>query len=136
MLMETVNNSIVASEYLRCSLTNTRSIPANEASIVAKQLQALRLRQIPLSIAQLYGRLTVLSEAGFNPVNDKLLWSAEQHNVVVQVKAKASGFAKRYLIWVSDVIADGNYHAYYPAWIEISANSSTIKVLPVYQSGF
>jgi hypothetical protein len=48
----------------------------------------------------------------------------------------ATNVDNRYLIWVSDVITDGNYHAYYPAWIETSADSSTIKVLPVYPSGF
>ena len=89
-----------------------------------------------MSIAQLYGRKTLLSEAGFNQFCDKLVWSGEQHSVVVQVKAKATDAGNRYLIWVSDVITDGNYHAYYPAWIETSPDSNTTKVVPVYQSGF
>ena len=136
MIMETVNNSMLASEYLTCSLPNTSSIDANEADIVVKKLLKLRVRQIPLSIAQLYGRKTLLSEAGFDQVSNSLVWSGEQHSVVVQVKAKASNVSNRYLIWVSDVITDGNYHAYYPAWIETSPNSTTIKVVPVYKSGF
>jgi hypothetical protein len=136
MIMETVNNNIIASEYLPCSLPYTSAIEADEADMVAKQLLALRVRQMPLSIAPLYGRKTLLSEAGFNQVDDKLLWSAEQHSVVLQVKAKASDVGNRYLIWVSDVITDGNYHAYYPAWAEASPDPTTIKVWPVYQSGF
>jgi len=135
-IMETVNNNIIASEYLPCSLPNTSPIQADEADKLAKLLLALSVRQLPLSIAPQYGRKTLLSEAGFSQAKDKLLWSAEQHSVVLQVKAKSRIFARRYLIWVSDVIADGNYHAYYPAWIDTSDNSSTIRVLPVYHSGF
>ncbi|MFT4940815.1 MAG: hypothetical protein ACI88A_003874, partial [Paraglaciecola sp.] len=135
-IMETVNNNIVASEYLPCSLANTRPPEVDEANSVATQLLGLGVRQIPLSIAQRYGRKTLLAEAGFNQVDNKLLWSAGQHRVVVQVIAKASDVSTRYLIWVSDVIADGNYYAYYPAWIEISPLSTTIKVMSVYQSGF
>jgi hypothetical protein len=89
-----------------------------------------------LSIAQLYDRKTLLAKAGFNQVDDNLLWSAEQHSIVVQVKAKTTDVSNRYLIWVSDVIADGNYYAYYPVWIAIPPDSTTTKVMPVYQSGF
>jgi hypothetical protein len=135
-IMETVNNTIVASEYLPCSLTNTRPLETGEVDSVTKQLLALSVRRLPLSIAQLYGRKTLLAEAGFNQVDNKLLWSAGQHRVVVQVIARASDVSNRYLIWVSDVIADGNYYAYYPAWIETSPDSTMIQVMPVYQSGF
>jgi hypothetical protein len=40
------------------------------------------------------------------------------------------------LIWVFDVIFDGNYHAYCSAWIEITSDSNAINVYPVYQSGY
>ncbi|MFT6896925.1 MAG: hypothetical protein ACJA13_001330 [Paraglaciecola sp.] len=136
LIMDTVNNSMIASEYLSCSLANTTALEVGEADSVAKQLLALRVRQFPLSIAQLYGRKTLLAEAGFNQVDNTLLWSAEQHSVVLQVKAKATDVSNRYLIWVSDVITDGNYHAYYPAWVEASPDPTTIKVMPLYQSGF
>jgi hypothetical protein len=79
-----------------------------------------------------------VAEVGFNQFDDQLLRSAGPNRVVLQAKAKAkaSDVGNRYLIWVFDVIADGNYYAYYPAWIEISPLSTTINVMPVYQSGF
>jgi len=136
MPSDTISNSIISSEYLPCSLSNTNSIDPKEAALVAKQLLSARVRQFPLSIAQLFGRKTTLLNAGFIQQNNKLLWSAKQQNIVVQVKAKAVGTNTQYLIWVSDVILDGNYYAYYPAWIKVSPESNTIKVFPLYQSGY
>jgi hypothetical protein len=135
-IMQTVNNSIVSREYLPCSLQNTSPVQAAEADKIAKQLLTLPLRRLPLSIAQLYGPKALLSEAGFVQIDNKLLWSAEQHSLLVQVKAKASSASNRYLIWVSDVISDGNYRAHYPVWIKTSPKSNSISTEPVYPSGF
>ncbi|MFQ3196622.1 MAG: hypothetical protein ACI8R9_002189 [Paraglaciecola sp.] len=49
---------------------------------------------MPLSIAQRYGRKTLLTEAGFNQLNDQLFWSAE-HTLGLQVKAKAIDVGNR-----------------------------------------
>lgn len=136
MLAETVNNMMIANEYLSCSLANTAELAVDEANLIGQQLLTMRVRQIPLSIAQLYGRKASLSDAGFELKSDTLEWSGEQHGIIVQVKAKANDVDNRYLIWVSDLIADGNYYAYYPAWIDVSFAPTTIKVLPIYQSGF
>lgn len=58
------------------------------------------------------------------------------HSVEIQVKSKSIKAKNRYLIWVFDVISDGNYHAYYAAWTEITSGSNAINVFPVYQSGY
>lgn len=135
-IMETVNNNIIANEYLKCSLINTKLLVSNDANAVAAQLLALRVRQIPLSIAQLFERKATLREAGFIQQTDTVLWTAEHHNIVIQVKAKTKGPQSRYLVWVSDIISDGSYYAYYPVWIEILPESGLVQLVPVYQSGF
>jgi hypothetical protein len=136
MIAKTVNNMMIASEYLPCSLANTAELAVDEANLIGQQLLTMRVRQIPLSIAQLYSRKTSLSDSGFELKNDTLEWYGEQHSIIVQVKAKANDVDNRYLIWISDLITDGNYYAYYPAWIDVTFAPTTIKVLPIYQSDF
>jgi hypothetical protein len=135
-LSEGVNNRIVANEYLPCSLKGSKPLAEDEAYEVAQRLLSLRVRQLPLSIAQLYGSQTLLRDANFKQVENKLLWSQEQHNIEIHVKAIDLESKTRYLIWVSDVISDGNYHSYYPVWVDTSIETLDIKVSPVYESGY
>lgn len=135
-VLEAVNNRMVANEYLPCSLTTTNPLGKDEALGIAQQLLSLRVRQLPLSIAQLYASQTLLREANFHQIENKLLWSQDQQNIEILVKARDAGSQTRYLIWVSDVIRDGNYHSHYPAWVEISGKSERITVSPVYESGY
>jgi hypothetical protein len=135
-LLEGVNNRIIAKEYLPCSLNGSKAIAEDEAYKVAQQLLSLRVRQLPLSIAQLYGSQTLLRDTNFQQVENKLLWSQEQHNIEIHVKAIDLESKTRYLIWVSDLITDGNYHSYYPAWVDTSKGALGIKVSPVYESGY
>lgn len=135
-VLEAVNNRMVANEYLPCSLTKTNPLGKDESFEIAQQLLRLRVRQLPLSVAQLYASQTLLREANFHQIENKLLWSQDQQNIEILVKARDAGSQIRYLIWVSDLIRDGNYHSHYPAWVEISAETERITVSPVYESGY
>lgn len=133
-IKETVFDSLIASEYLSCSLLNTTALEPTNIAVIQQQLLQLRVRQLPWSIAQLFGRNTRLNEAGFMLQNDVLVWYQEQHTVQVQLKAKHADIQQRYLIWVLDEINDASYRAYYPAWVSIFPER--IDVTPVYASGF
>lgn len=136
LVEETVSNQILLSEYLHCSLAETMAIDVKDASSIAQQLMNLRVRQIPLSLAQQYGRKTIMVDADFQQSNEQLLWQDGYHKVSIQVKAKAYDTQNRYLIWVSDVISDAQYHAYYPAWVDLPQDSDEITAMPIYQSGY
>ena len=131
-LAETVNNMIVASEYLDCSLSpNLIHLPSYKPLLVQINDQ-VRIRQFPLSLGQMVERNDKLKVLFMVKGNDTLSYEKETHNVQIAVKGMLTN--QKYLLWVVDEILDATYRAYYPA--VLSVDNGLFEIEPYYASGF
>ena len=131
-LVETVNNMILASDYLECSLSpNLLHFPSYK-SLLFQINEQVRIRQFPLSIGQMVGRNDKLKVLFMVDGKDSLTYEKENHNVKIVVKGMLSD--QKYLIWVVDEILDATYRAYYPAILTV--DNELFEIEPYYASGF
>lgn len=135
LVKESVNNMIVQSEYLDCSLPSlTESI--DDASIVLDSIaKNMLVRSIPTSLGPSVKRGDTLAMAGFKVSLTRLAveYTKGDHNVGIVLKGKVSD--DTYLIWVVDEILESSYRSYYPAKIEID-DEGNVESIPYYKSGY
>lgn len=131
-LADTVYNRMIASEYLECSLSpSLRHLPSYTLLLIQVNEQ-VRVRQFPLSLAQMVDRNDKLKALFMVQGNDSLAYEKENHNVKIGVKGMLTD--QKYLLWVVDEILDANYRAYYPA--VLSVDNGKFEIEPYYASGF
>jgi hypothetical protein len=131
-ILETTNNMLVAAEYLECSLSSKLNKKNNSSDILANALDIVRIRQLPLSLAQQVGRHDVLKSKFVFDGEHSLKYDKGHHNVVISIKGSLS--QNKYLLWVTDEILNATYRAYYPAVLVVNGSDYIVK--PYYASGF
>ena len=131
-IRDTINNMIIASEYLECSLSDSLKVVGNPEEIISQIYENVRIRSLPTSLGPSVPRNSLLSEKFELVLPNKIVFETKSHNVNISIKGVLSG--NRYLIWVVDEILDATYRSYYPAILLIEGEQ--INVLPFYESGF
>lgn len=134
-IKETVNNMMVQSEYLDCSLPSLTESIENTSTILDHIAKNMLIRSIPTSLGPSAERSDTLAKAGFKAslTQPTIKYTKNDHNVVITLKGKIS--EDTYLIWVIDEILNSTYRSYYPAKIRIDS-SGKITPLPYYNSGY
>ncbi len=130
---EGVNNDLISSEYLDCSITPDLKQVKNSPEILQAMYHKLRVRKLPTSFSQSVSRKDTFFDAGFTITPDSIAYQKEDRNFSITLKGKITD--NKYLIWVVDEILNGTYRSYYPAIAEISDNDN-INITPYYQSGY
>lgn len=133
-VLEHVNNKIIESEYLDCSLSKNLKLVSNSSLILKTMLNQVGTRSIPSSLGPSVSRTETFEDTGFRLNEDVTAIKLERpnRNFVISLKGELS--KNTYLIWVVDEILDANYRSYYAAIFEVTGQSGKIK--PYYASGF
>lgn len=134
-IKESVDNMIIQSEYLDCSL---RSLTGNidDVSFVLDSIaKNMLIRSIPTSLGPSTEDGDTLAVTGFKVslTQQAVEYASDDHNLVITLKGRISD--DTYLIWVTDEILKSTYRAYYPAKIRID-NKGNITPYPYYKSGY
>lgn len=134
-IKESTVNSQTSSEYLECSIKKELANTENPASVLDAIKVSLRVRKLPLSIAQSVNRKDTFNDAGFNVdlKSNSLNYEMNNSNIVISLKGRLT--ESEYLIWVVDEVLDATYRSYYPAIIKISKDGM-VTASPYYNSGF
>lgn len=134
-IKESTVNSLISSEYLECSIKKGLANTENSASVLDAIKVSLRVRKLPLSIAQSVNRKDTFNDAGFNVDLKSNSLNYEMNNSNIVISLKGSLTESEYLIWIVDEVLDTTYRSYYPAIIKISKDGM-VTASPYYNSGF
>ena len=134
-IKESTVNSQISSEYLECSIKKELVDTENSASVLDAIKGNLRVRKLPLSIAQSVNRKDTFNDAGFNVdlKLNSLNYEMNNSNIVISLKGRLT--ESEYLIWIVDEVLDATYRSYYPAIIKI-AKDGMVTASPYYNSDF
>ena len=132
LILETTDNMIVSAEYLECSLQSKPYKENNYSELLDNILVVIRIRQLPLSIAQQADRQDVLKSMFTSDGEHSLKYDKDHHNVTISIIGSLS--QNEYLLWVTDEILNATYSAYYPAVLVFTGSNYIVK--PYYTSGF
>lgn len=132
-LDESNDNMIVSAEYLVCAYDFSIDSLVRQDEIIDKLYAEFDVSKLPLSISQ-----SVTAKATFKSLNWKLdkqglkiEYSNNNVNIVISLERKTKN---GYLIFIVDEILSGTYRSYFPA--ELIVTNDTIKVRPIYKSGW
>lgn len=132
-LDESNDNMIVSAEYLACAYDFSIDSLVRQDEIIDKLYAEFDVSKLPLSISQ-----SVTAKATFKSLNWKLdkhglkiEYSNNDVNIVISLERKTKN---GYLIFIADEILSGTYKSYFPA--ELIVTNDTIKVRPIYKSGW
>lgn len=132
---ESVNNMVIQSEYLDCSLASLAGNIDNVSFILDSIAKNMLIRSIPTSLGPSTEDSDTLAMTGFKVslAQQAVEYVEDDHNLVITLKGRISD--DTYLIWVTDEILKSTYRAYYPAKIRID-NNGDVTPSPYYKSGY
>lgn len=135
LVKDSIDNMIVQSAYLDCSLPSLVNSVDNAPFILDIILNKMLVRSLPTSLGQSVEDDSTLAVSGFkiSSENNSVEYIKEDHNIVIVLKGKLSG--NTYLVWVYDELLNSTYRAYFPAVVEVSMDDD-IHVRPYYKSGY
>lgn len=135
-LDEGINNMLISSEYLECSLNieGFYDIESSKRKHVLSQIYSnFNVVSIPTSISQKITKIDTFEKlnADIDFSDDKISLMLNGSSITLYLKGR---FYNDYLVWIVNEISESAYYSYYPAIVEVSDKDVTAR--PLYKSGY